>query len=62
MRSIEVAPERERDIRTAVPVGTEYYVLGSGGSIHLNVRTNDDHLFHKLKTALGAADKYALNA
>lgn len=52
MRSIEVAPDRVADIRSVVPVGVEHYVLASGGSVHVNIRTDDDRLFHRLEEML----------
>jgi hypothetical protein len=55
MRSIEVAGDRVKDIRSVVPVGTEHYVLASGGSVHVNVRTSDDHLFRTLEDKLRSA-------
>lgn len=52
MRSIEVAPDRVMDIQSVVPVGVEHYVLASGGSVHVNVRTEDDRLFRQLEEML----------
>jgi hypothetical protein len=52
MRSIEVAPDRVKDIRAVVPTGIEHYVLASGGSVHVNIRTTDDRLFMRLKDSL----------
>lgn len=55
MRSIEVASDRVKDIRSVVPVGTEHYVLVSRGSVHINVRTSDDRLFRTLEDQLRPA-------